>query len=304
MVTIPGWVLERYEAFTCYNSPYVAHAEGRAIDLYPGTAVAPSPVAGTVRETVTVRAPPKPYAASDDHLIVIDTADASGPSYRSAAGEPTIARLLHVDPTVEPGDRVAVGDPLGPLVRAGFFAPWVDNHIHLGFRPREADARRASGSLSLELDIAVTPIPWAGRGRVVDTGKTFAILDAPGSGIEPPTGWVGLRTDEGAVLDGGLPHYADGGLLELVTGGDGVRPAVGDPVSLLGERVGTVRRRRVEWEPITVLVNGQPITGLSLFCANDGSIGAKLIWPSHPLAVGDEVTVSIEPEAPSSSGEA
>ncbi|MFC6730934.1 hypothetical protein ACFQDG_19965, partial [Natronoarchaeum mannanilyticum] len=138
-VTLPEETISRYRRFSLYNSPFDAHDRGRAIDLYPaaGETVAPSPVAGEVVDTRTVRAPPKPYAAEHDHLIVVDQGD-------------RIARILHVEPAVEPGESIAVGDPLGELVRAGFFAPWVPNHIHLGFRSADANPYRAAGSLRVE----------------------------------------------------------------------------------------------------------------------------------------------------------
>jgi len=155
-VTLPETVLARYERFSLYNSPYPAHDGGCAIDLYPGTltdgrtTAAPSPVAGTVRATRTVRAPPKPYAPEHDHLILLEPAD-SGP----LSG--LTVRILHVEPSVEAGDRVEPGDSLGRLVRAGFFAPWVDNHLHVGFRGPDQNPYRATGSLPIELGVSVRP---------------------------------------------------------------------------------------------------------------------------------------------------
>ena len=105
MVTLDGAVLSRYRAFTRYNSPYPAHVEGRAIDLYPEFG-APSPVAGTVVDTLTVRAPSRDYADPNDHLIVIDTGE-------------HLARLLHIDPDVEVGNRIEIGDDLEALGHRG-----------------------------------------------------------------------------------------------------------------------------------------------------------------------------------------
>ncbi|OYR66900.1 hypothetical protein DJ71_21845, partial [Halorubrum sp. E3] len=45
-VTLPADVVERYEKFSRFNSPYPAHDHGRAVDLYPGDGVGRSPVAG------------------------------------------------------------------------------------------------------------------------------------------------------------------------------------------------------------------------------------------------------------------
>jgi len=272
MVTLDGGVLARYPRASLYNSPYPAHDAGCAVDLYPGTARAPSPVAGEVVQTRTVRCPSKPYAADHDHLIVVDTGE-------------YLARILHVAPAVESGNTVAVGDDLGRMVRSGFFAPWVDNHVHIGFRERDADAVRASGSLPLDLDAPVEPVSWDGTGDVVEVGETYALLDAP-EHPAPGDALAGIATDDGRVLDGGLPHYEGGG----VFGPSGVD----DSVSFLGTHAGDVTdSRTVAWQDITVTANSEPIRGLSLWLGVD-RLGVKLVAPGHDFAVGDSVAVSVE----------
>ncbi|OLZ42042.1 hypothetical protein A6E15_14150 [Natrinema saccharevitans] len=294
VVTLPAAVLNQYERVSLYNSPYPAHDGGCAIDCYPGTrsdgrtTAAPSPIAGTVRETRTVRAPPKPYAPDHDHLILLEPA-ASSP----LAG--LTVRILHVEPAVAAGDRVERGDSLGRLVRAGFFAPWVDNHLHVGFRGPDQNPYRASGSLPIELGVSVRPLEWDGTGRVVSTGATYAILDSP---VHPNPGaeFAGVQADDGGVLDGGLPHYDGGGLLE-----HGESLEVDEPtetvVSLNGDRLGVATGRTIAWDDVTVTVNDEPIAGLSLFCARDGAFGAKLIRPDFPLAVGADVRVRVRSSA-------
>lgn len=283
-VTLPDALLSRYQRFSLYNSPYRAHDGGCAVDLYPGTlrdgrtAAAPSPVSGVVRETRTVRAPPKPYAPEHDHLIVIDC---DGP----AELEGLTARVLHVDPTVSAGDLIAAGESLGTLVRAGFFAPWVDNHLHVGFRESEQNPYRASGSLPLEPGVEIEPLAWDGTGRIVATGETYAVLDAP-THPDPGARFVGVGADSGGVLDGGLPHYDGGGLL-------GADLSDRRPVHLNGDRLGTVHGRTITWDDVTVIANGESITGLSLFCARDSTFGTKLIHPDHEFDIGDPIDVSV-----------
>jgi len=272
-VTVPRAVLEQYYRFSLYNSPFAAHDEGCALDLYPAGQRAPSPVAGEVLDTKAVRAPPKPYAAEEDYLILVD------------AGE-HVARLLHVKPSVEPGDRVAVGDDLGELVRAGFFAPWVPNHVHLGFREPDANHYRAAGSLPVEVGVDVEPLAWDGTGTVAETGETWARLDSP---VHPAPGerFVGLAGSDGAspgVLDGGFPHYDWGGLL----GGADTREA-----TLAGQRVGNVDGRTVGWDDVRVLANGEPVTGVALFCSLDDA-GVKVVGEDVDLAVGESVRMTVE----------
>lgn len=274
MVTLSGDVVERYERFSLYNSPYPAHDGGCAVDLYPGADEATSPVAGEVLETRTVRCPTRSYAATEDHLILVDCGD-------------VVARILHVEPTVTAGEAVRVGDSLGELVRSGFFGRWVDDHLHVGFRRPGQNLRRASGSLPLEIDVPVVGLPWDGRGVVVDTGPTYALLDSPS---RPDRGGAGARfaalaSDESAPLDGGLAHYAGGGVLGPASG----------TVSLLGTRVGTVDGRDVSWADVAVFANGRRATGLSLF-ASRTPFGAKIVFhEGHDFAVGDAVEVGIEP---------
>jgi hypothetical protein len=273
MVTVSAAALSHFRRFSLYNSPYAAHERGCAIDLYPaaGTDHGRSPVAGEVRETLTVDAPSRPYAADSDHLILIDTGD-------------RVARVLHVDPTVEAGDRVGVGDSLGELVRSGFFAPWVENHVHLGFRDRASNPYRAAGSLPVSVAVDVRAIPWDGTGVVRDSGETYVVLDEPGN--PAPGAWAGIAGGPDVVLDGGCPHYTGGGVLT-----DG---AVDRPVSVAGTRVGVADGRDVAWDQVTLGANGRPITGLSLFVGRDAGFGAKLVCPGHGFDTGDRIDLSVD----------
>jgi len=266
MVALGGDVLSRYVAFSRFNSPYPAHDRGRAVDLYPDSG-APSPVAGEVTQTRSVQCPDRPYAEDRDYLIVIDTGE-------------HLARILHVEPEVESGARVSIGENLGRTVRSGYFAPWVDNHLHVGFREPGTDPVRASGSLPVELGIDVEGVAWDGTGTVVETGETYVVLDGPG---HPGEGFAGIAADGGGVLDGGLAHYDGGG---LVGGDDGT-------VRLLGEPIGRSREEVVDWTDLEVRANGTTVTGLSLGCYRD-RLGAKLVaWDGVPADVGEEVSVEI-----------
>ncbi|QFU81865.1 hypothetical protein [Natronorubrum aibiense] len=283
-VTLPEATLAQYERFSLYNSPYPAHDEGCAIDLYPGTlrdgrtTTAPSPVSGIVIETRAVRAPSKPYAPEHDYLILLEC---DGP----AALEGLVVRVLHVNPSVEAGQHVERGESLGNLVRAGFFAPWVDNHLHVGVRRPDQNLHRAAGSLPLEVGVDIHPLAWDGTGTVVATGETYAVLDAP-THPAPGEAFVGVRADGGGVLDGGLPHYDGGGI-------HGRGRSFAGPVSLNGDRLGVADGRTITWDDVIVTANGEAITGLSLFCARDADFGAKLICPDRTLEVGEHMRVRV-----------
>lgn len=296
-VPLPPPLLDRYERFSCYNSPYPAHDCGCAVDLYSDSNDGISPVPGEVFDTRTVGCPDRPYAVGEDHLIVIDVAD----DWADGRGAALVARVLHVDPAVEAGDRVEAGESLGEMVRSGFFGRWVDNHVHLGFRPAAANPYRASGSLPVAPDVPVAGEPWDGTGTVVETGETYARLDVPAH--PDPGNWAAVASDDGTPLDGGLAHYSGGGAY-------GVDEAEPDrPLSLLGTPVGTVTQRTgadavashaadVTWNGIEIYANGERATGLSLF-ASRGSFGAKLVFhDGHGFAAGDELSVEIVPGEP------
>ncbi|WP_256422007.1 hypothetical protein [Halobellus rarus] len=315
-VHVPASTLRAYDRFSLYNSPYPAHDAGCAIDLYPEDNVGRSPVAGVVRETRTVRAPGKPYAADEEYLVLVDVdCERSGVRVEGTDEEGLVARILHVQPAVDPGETVAVGDPLGPMIRSGFFAPWVANHVHVGFRRAEQNLHRAGGSLPVVADVDVESVSWNGIGTVVDVGDTYALLDSPAH-PDPGERFVGIAgslsgaaeaaaggpspandTAENRIaLDGGLAHYAAGGAL----GGD-PSSAVAErtPVSFLGQRVGDADGRDVAWRDIDVVANGERITGLSLFVSLGPACGAKLVCPDREFEVGERVEVSLrESEEP------
>ncbi|EMA59288.1 hypothetical protein [Halorubrum lipolyticum] len=283
-VTLPSAVLDRYRRFSRFNSPYPAHDDGRAIDLYPDGEAGLSPVAGVVRETRTVGCPDRSYAADEDHLIVVELDDAW--CRRAGAAPGTVARILHVVPAVSPGDRVAVGDALGPLTRSGFFGRWVDDHVHLGFRPPGANALRASGSLPVDVDTPVEPMRWDGTGAVVERGPTHVRLDGP-THPAPGRRFAALASDDGIPLDGGLAHYAGGGAFDAL--------ADGTAVSLWGTRVGVARGRGIAWEPVDALANGERVVGLSLFAARDGGFGVKVVCPDGRFDLGETVSLALAP---------
>ena len=284
-ISIAPEILSRYRRFSRFNSPYRAHDDGSAIDLYPAGAIGSSPVSGVVRETRTVSCPDRPYAADTDHLIVVDLDE----EWCQRAGAPsgTVARILHVVPEVKAGGRVAVGDRLGALTRSGFFGQWVENHVHLGFRSPEQNPIRASGSLQVTTAVDVDAIEWDGSGTVVERGPTHVVLDSP-SHPAPGERFAALASDEGVPLDGGLTHYAGGGAFEKQSLGDGTA------LSLWGSRVGVARGRSIAWDDVAVIANGERVTGLSLFASREG-LGAKVVWRDPAVNVGDHVRVEITP---------
>lgn len=271
MVVLSAEAVEHFDRFSLYNSPYPAHRHGHAVDLYPSPTAdtAPSPVAGTVVETRATRAPSRTGAEDLDHLIVVDTGE-------------YLARLLHVEPAITEGDRIEIGDDLGRLIDSGYFAPWVGPHVHLGFRQPEANAVRATGSELLTLDVPVQPVSWDGKGTVVESAPTYVDLDAP-SHPAPGGFYGGIASDSGNLaVDGGLPHY-DGG---------GVYPEYDGSISILGTTVGQAAGRDLDWADVTVRLDGDPVTGLSLVCGRSDTT-VRVVCPEVSVPLGTTVRVSL-----------
>ena len=63
--------------------------------------------------------------------------------------------------------------------------------------------------------------------------------------------------------------------------------------SVAGAGGGTGTGGAGTWDDCTVRANGQPVTGLALFCARN-RFGVKLVGETVDLAVGESVTVSVE----------
>ncbi|WP_330631161.1 hypothetical protein [Halocatena halophila] len=282
MVTLGARALEPFERFSRYNSPYPAHDRGCAIDLYPpaGEHLAHSPVSGRVTDVREVAGPASTAEPTPEFLVVIDTGA-------------WLARILHVEPSVEPGMTVAVGDPIGQYVRSGFFDPWVAQHIHLGFRSHDANPYRAEGSEPIDLDVDVQAIDWDGTGTVIETTETAARLAIESERLGSDS-FVGLTLQSAdgqrMAIDGGLAHYSNGGWCGL----SAEPPPQETPVSFLGRPIGTCDDRTLEWNTLTVVANGRQITGLSCFLTRSTPT-VKLVCPAHTFAVGETVSVQIQP---------
>ncbi len=290
-VGLKSSLIGQYRRFSLYNSPYVAHDHGRGIDLYPQTNIGVSPVAGTVRDVRSVGCPDRSYAVSRDYLIVIDL-DPRESGIRlpsTLSGDDLIARVLHVRPAVETGTTVVPGDPLGEMVRSGFFGQWVDNHVHLEFRRGTRNPYRAAGSLPLVTEVPVSGIEWDGTGRIIETGPSSIVLDSPAH--PNPGTYVALGSDGGLPLDGGLAHYQGGGTLAC----DELAELPGtDEVRLLGKRVGRREGRDISWADVDVLVGEKRASGLSMFASREPGAGAKLVFHNgHDFNLGKRVTVEI-----------
>ena len=165
--------------FAFLKSPFAAHTTLSAVDIYSGGTfgdIAPSPVEG---EVIDIRKYPSPTPFKDrdfmEYIIAIRQDD-------------SVVKILHSKPVVEVGDTVDVGDPLGILIKNGYFYFWNEPPLHVEVRDA-GDYIRASnnnpllakfsfsGDNSMESNITC---------RVVFCNEKYALLkgDYKGAGVK------------------------------------------------------------------------------------------------------------------------
>lgn len=251
-----------------FNSPYYSHLNALAVDIYPNSdeAVpdAPSPVEGVISNIYEFKSPDQKYfrTPETEKLVLISTP--KRPDLR--------VRILHVDCALKIGASVAVGEPLGPMERSGFFNFWTARHIHVEVRRLE-EPLRAKGAFPMEpinFGEGVEGSPkeemTAFEARAV--GSDYLLADAGSSVVRLGRFW-GLGCVIGGqlgILDCGLPHYGYGGV--HLVGSSSIKN--GDSVRLWDVDIGLVTRvfknfALFKFRPLSVFVDNAPFRGLSLY---------------------------------------
>lgn len=260
-----------------FNSPYLVHFSHQAVDIYPPFDFAPSPVAGKIKFTREFSAPKSSHFESSpkEYLTAIETP--SSVEY--------LVRILHVKPWVRAGDEVEIGEPLGELIRSGYFDFWTDFHLHVEIRPRR-DLIRARGGLQLSTRFkgklcGLSPASNF-KGRIMTTRPEYTLVDGPKASIGSITGAPVFVGDTVGILDGGVPHYGQGGVVALG------KIEIGAPVSFEKVKIGHVVEifadgfARFKALPFLVRLGRLPMRGVSGYL----SLGNAHLWKIVPNAVG------------------
>ncbi len=240
--------------YSFFNSPYPAHQLHTGVDIYPGGRFGEdtfSPVTGVVTEIRRVKAPAGRgfKDAGHDTLILIE-----------ADENPTaIVKLLHIDPMVSVGDRVSQVDPIGSMIRSGYYGWGTSPHIHVEVRRKEDPLRARGGYLFKRI---ITPIAGEATaeivGEVVYVQPEYAFIKLS----QKSYGLQGEVNSVSGVLDGGIPYY----------GWLGVHldePNLGE-IRLLGRTIADVIRIYpgsciANTREFNFTLNDKPILGLSLY---------------------------------------
>lgn len=278
--------------FSFFNSPYFPHRNFTGVDIYPNLEFgenAPSPVSG---EVVAIKEVDyfeyRGFECSKvDYLVIL----------RSLENKKRFIKILHVKPSVNIGDEVAVGGRIGALIRSGFFDFWTDPHIHVEIR-QPNDPIRARGGYRVKRLIEISEECGDAlsqsqiEGVVIESRREYSLI-ALGSDVER-----GVPVSVGekiGLVDGGIPHYGFFGVHVDFT------PKLGEEVKFLGVTLGSVKSVfngmcLAECSKVSFSLNGRPVR-LSLYLFPSSKPVMKIV-PQKPgdlsLKRFERVKLSVE----------
>ena len=256
--------------FSYFNSPYIGHDIGSAVDIYPrqigwGETVV-APVSGKiVRIRIMKMGQPKQFPTSDvDYGIGI----------QPETSEANLVRVMHCEPAVKNGESISAGDELGTAIRSRFFNYWTGPHLHVEVVPQDAFLR-SSRSVPLELQYhyetkAASVLHDALEFEVTSVTEDNIIGYANGLGHARIGDLIGLPAmDEGTkiegILDGGFSHYKIGGVIGAS------RLEIGSSIRLMQHSLGMVAYTKPgaslfrRGPSVKTFLDGHEIHGLSCF---------------------------------------
>ena len=286
------------------DSPFPAHRDCGALDIYPADAKFNDEVACPVNGIVRgVRRYCSPSLFPDkppiyEYLTLIESEE--NPS--------VYVKIIHACPKVSKGERVNVGDKIGVLIHSGYYPFWVDPHIHVELRSPK-DPERASGSHSLGVFNAgrseehVPKVPNEGSivGIVRKKEKRYAIVQPNLEHWVKVDPFSGLRvsTEKGdGILDGGIPFMGYAGVIARY------EMKAGSQVYTGGTRIGEVTESlngvtKMNTVAFKIIVRGLEYLGLSSNLCLGDICQFKLIpmkVGQINLQVGETITIKIAEE--------
>ena len=200
-----------------FNSPYYAHKNITAIDLYPRYREfgkpALCPVSGKVIETRNIKTPhPSKFEKSGKESLII---------IRSDENPKICIKILHLLGSAKKGDHVEIGDEIGNYIRSGFFSYWTDPHIHVEVRPIK-DAIRTRGGFEIKPIINLGQADTIEelvnfnevKGKIIAAKKDYLLIKID-KRLFCKRGFFGLKAmirNQTGILDCGIPHFGFGGV--------------------------------------------------------------------------------------------
>ena len=239
--------------YAFFNSPYPPHKLNSSVDLYPddiygGDAL--SPVDGGVILLRKVKAPNGHGFVAADHDSVIVVRNKDNPD--------TVTKMLHVDPLVQVGDTVKIGDVIGTTLRSGYYGVGTSAHIHTEIRKPDDPIRARGGYKLRRVDDRIGEPVSELSGEVVHVQPEYTFIRLNSTS----TGLVGEVNGSSAILDGGIPYYR-------WMGAHLSDPPAQGEITLLGKTIGTITEVfdgscKADCADFSFSVDGTSILGLSL----------------------------------------
>lgn len=284
--------------FTIGTSPYYAHQHGLAVDIYQNLSLenydVVSPISGKVIKSKKLIAPKAKFKGGidNDYIIVVQNFDDTELAYK----------ILHVNPKVQVGDLLEIGDYIGTTIRNGYFAYWSSPHLHLEIRPHD-DAIRARGGKTFSLNseknkklekptkkIQFKEIPL----EIHSVYPEFILAKLPTEyyhSIKPFYGIKGNRGDMNCILDAGIPHYKYG---TIISQQEYIMDSF-NSVYFGQHEIGSLQEVRgnfgfVNFNHIKFLLNNKEIRGISLFLANFPPLIKLIPYNKNKISINSETT--------------
>ncbi|RLI05804.1 hypothetical protein DRO26_01145 [Candidatus Bathyarchaeota archaeon] len=258
--------------FSLFNSPYIAHRLESAVDVYCKEKEAFMPFdEGKVLEIRWFEVSKIRRDALDKEPLIL-----------IKLSEETVAKVLHVNPTVKVGEKIKLGDPIGKKIISGYFLPWTSPHAHFELRSIH-DPYRAGGAYKLRINPKFKCTVKLQKNKmefkVREVSEKFMWVEPKGEnsgffGSLPVL--VGSRVH---FLDGGIPYHGYG----VVVGGRGetIKDLNG---KVIGKKIGRVYAGTVFKTVRKPWVNGSPVLGVESFLNNNM---LKIVGVEKKLSEGD-----------------
>ena len=256
--------------FSYFNSPYIGHSLGTAIDIYPRhqewSGPVLSPVSGEVVKIRKMQMGKEKQFPTED----FDYGIAILPEHTTK----DVVRVMHCKPTIQEGEKLDLGDQIGCAIRSRYFNYWTGPHYHVEIVPLDSFSRSTK---SYPLDIPVGKKQHhAGNNKSCMEFLITQVSDDCATGFSNESSYTNLgdlaglsaevgNSSETGIIDGGLSHYPHGGVLGSKTTKEG------ELVHIRGQPVGRIISRRnsvsyFERGPlITASFDGIDLRGLSCF---------------------------------------
>ena len=266
---------ERSWEFSFFGSPYHAHREFSAVDIYQNAEfgdIALSPVSGRVFKTLKFDSPSLGKSLPE-YLIMIQNGN-------------YLARIMHVEPSVVKGDEINVGDELGRFVTNGYFFFWTNSTMHVEVRDLN-DYLRAKGGYEL--------MPTFGK----EINREISISELEGIVINASKRNIAVELNKNNVVKIGNSYSLADWTTVIDYGGVLGRFKLGDAVYFNGIKIGNINKTgsymsTFKTEKLRVFANETEFNGSSFMFGRDIARLLPKKYGEPAFEKGDKLRIKLE----------